>query len=167
MIGGKKPKRSWWRRITNTSDAIVRDVSHGRAKVRMDSIEVDGETIAKLISSLEYTDDSVCKDAAHSLAKIAQKNPEVVREAIPKLISLLDHENAHIRGYAAHALGFLGAEDALAPLKKLLNDFYAESDIIVSSKYGGAAGVRPLFVREIAQEAKEMIEKRKMEETDR
>lgn len=163
MIGGKKPRRGWWRKIIDFVDTVRSDVSYGRAKVEMNSVEADGVAITQLISSLEYGDDSVRKDAARSLAKIAQKDPEVARGAIPKLISLLGDENGHTRGYAACALGLMGAEDSLDPLKVLLNDFYTESDIVITSDFVwnfdlAVAGVRRLYVREVAEEAIKMIE---------
>ncbi|MFC2018250.1 HEAT repeat domain-containing protein [Chloroflexota bacterium] len=132
----------------------------------MKKIKADEEVIAQLISSLEYGDDSDRKDAARFLAKIAYRDTEVARGAIPDLISLLKDENGHIRGYAACALGFLGAEDALDPLNELLDDFYTESDIVSTPGFVlnidvAVAGVRRLYVREVAEEAIKMIEKSK------
>ena len=175
MMGNKKSGRSWWRKIIDAIDAIrsgeaknelVSYIEHGRAKTEINDIEADGFALAQLISSLEYGDDSARKDAALSIANTAQTNPEIVREAIPKLISLLEDENGHTRGHAARALGLLGAEEALEPLKQLLNDFYTESDIIALPKMSfstasTAAIVRRLYVRDVAQEAIEMIEKSK------
>jgi len=155
---GKIPVRSLWRRMIDAIDTLVSAVSGGRSKGGMISVKADEEVISELISWLNDQDGDVRKAAALSLAKIAQKDPDVVKGAIPKLISLLEDENVHIRGYAARTLGLVKAEDAIAPLKKLLNDLHAESDIIVTPKFGYS--VRTLTVQEIAREAIERIEKK-------
>ena len=147
---GGKPRRGWWRRITDALSAA----SPARTAGVKGTVAV-GETIDELISSLEDEDEDVCRDAALALARIAQKDPEAVRKAIPKLIGLLEDENAHVRGSAAQALGTIRAEEALGPLRKLLSDD-AGSGIGVASGFR----IRELTVGEVAREAIERIEKR-------
>lgn len=107
--------------------------------------------IQKLMELLE--DVGVRASAAWTLAEIAEVNPELVKPAVPKLIKLLDDKDGWVCANAIEVLGNIGAEEALEPLKKLLND---TSFVIIDRG-------ETLSLRDVVEETIKKIENKKKE----
>ncbi|MHA1872723.1 MAG: sister chromatid cohesion protein PDS5 [Candidatus Heimdallarchaeaceae archaeon] len=128
---------------------IITFAFEGIARVNPKIVE---PAIPKLISLLDDGDPRIRAKVAHALRMIAKENPELVKPAVPKLIKLLDDKDEKVRVNAALALKYVGPEEALVPLKKLLNDI---SKVLIETTVGEVAEdtIRKIEAREMGSQS--------------
>jgi HEAT repeat protein len=86
------------------------------------------------------------------LGRLGQTHPEVVQEAAASIQACLNDPNPQTRAYAAWALGIMGAQSAVADLRRLEKD----SEPI---KLYDAKVLRETTVGRVASEARQLLEK--------